>query len=242
MRETRNGNILLARVPPAERRRLERFVEVVRMDVGQTLLEMDRPIDYVWFPHDAVTSTVVRTEEGSFLEVGLMGAEGMVGLSLVLGETISNTTVIVQVAGVGSRMSARDFQREVVEPKGPLFQMIQKYCNAFMAMLAQSAVCNSMHAVDERMCRWILMTHDRVKRDEIALSHKFLAMMLGVRRAEVSRTAASLKSAALIDYTRDSLRILDRRAVEGASCDCYAVITEQMDRVFDTEWRKFPRK
>ena len=115
-------------------------------------------------PHDCVTSTLVTSEEGPSLEVGLVGAEGMVGLSLLFDEKISNNTVIGQVPGQASRMAAKDFRREVVEQRGALFQLLQRYCNAFMAMIAQSAACNSLHPIEERMCRWILMTHERVGR------------------------------------------------------------------------------
>src|SRR5262249_48881624 len=153
-------------LPSGEKRRLAPYLEPVHLDVQQSLAEFNKPIEYLWFPHDCVTSTVVTTDEGAFLEVGLMGAEGVVGLSLVLGEDVSNTTVVVQVSGQATRMRADDFKSHVLSERGPLFQLIQKYCNGFMAMLAQSAVCNSLHPVDERMCRWILMTHDRVKQNQ----------------------------------------------------------------------------
>jgi len=231
-------NLILSRMPAAERKKLEPYLEVVHLNIKDQVAEVDKPLDYVWFPHNCVTSTVVKTDGGSFLEVGLMGAEGMAGLSLLFGEETSNTTVIVQIAGDATRMRAKDFTNKVVAAREPLFQLVQKYCNAFMAMLAQSAVCNSTHPVTERMCRWVLMTHDRVEQDLIPLNHEFLSMMLGIPPSKVSTTADILARARLIDFTTESITIRDRKGLEETSCDCYNVITRQLERAFDSNWRK----
>jgi len=240
-RKTKNGSVLLESLPPAEKERLQPYVEVTEVRESEFLAELDKPIEYVWFPHNCVTSTVVITDDGSFLEVGLMGAEGMVGLSLLFGEETSNTTVIAQIPGIASRMRASDFQKEVVAKAGPLFQIIQRYCNGFTAMLAQSAVCNTEHSLHERMCKWLLMTHDRVQEDYMRLTHKFLSMMLGVRRPEVSLTAGALKQAGLIDFTRESVTIKDRKGLEEGSCECYGIIYNQLYKVFHRDWRRINR-
>ena len=164
-----------------------------------------------------------------------MGGEGMVGLSLLFGVERSNTTVICQVLGRATRMRADAFKREILGKQGRLYKMLQKYSNAFMGMVAQSAACNSMHPLEERCCRWILMTHDRVDRDEIPLTHDFLASMLGARRPTVSLTLGVLKRAGLIDYTRGSITIRNRVGLEATACECYGIVTRQMRTLFDED-------
>lgn len=130
-------------------------------------------------------------------------------------------------------MRADAFKREVLERQGVMFKMLLKYSSAFMGMVAQSAACSSLHPVEERCCRWILMTHDRVQRDEFPLTHDFLASMLGARRPTVSLTLSTLKRAGLIDYTRGSITIQNRTAIEATTCECYQIIRRQMDTVFE---------
>lgn len=221
-------NTLLAGLSAGDLKSLEPYIDDVMMGRGQPLLEIDRPIDYVWFPHDAVTSTVVDTAEGTTIEVGLMGMEGMVGLSLVLGTKLSNATVIVQIAGTGRRMRADHFVEHVVKADHPLHLRLLRYTNAFMAMVAQTAACNSLHDIDERLARWILMIHDRVQTDEMALTQEFLAYMLGVRRASVSIAASGLQAQGIIKYSRGNLVVLDRARLENACCACYAIVARIM--------------
>lgn len=217
-------NQLLARLPDAEKERLAPYLEPVFLEFKQGLLQEGEPIEYVWFPHDCVTSTVVGTPNGHTIEVGIMGIEGLVGLSLVLGEERSNTTVFTQIPGSATRMRAGAFTRHVKGEGGPLYDLLQRYTNVFMALIAQGAACNSLHPVDERMCRWILLVQGRVGRDEFPLTHEFLSMMLGVRRAGVSKVANELKLDGLINYTRGDIRILDREGLEGRSCECYELM------------------
>jgi len=224
-------NALLQSLPEEELTKLRPYLRTVELKAGQPLLEIGEPIEAVWFPHDCVTSTVVDTREGTTIEVGLMGMEGLVGVSLLLGGSVSNSTVIAQVSGTATRMSAEDFKAQIVEPRGePFFRLLQ-YVDAFMAMVAQTAACNSLHGIDERLARWILMTRDRVGRDDLALTHEFLAYMLGVRRASVSIAALGLAQMGFIKYSRGHLMILDRSGLESAACACYSVvrhITEQL--------------
>jgi CRP-like cAMP-binding protein len=161
-----------------------------------------------------------------------MGWDGMVGLSLLFFEKVSNTTVFVQVPGSATRVRADAFVRHVRDEGGPLFRQLQRYGNAFMAMVAQTAACNSLHSMDERICRWILITHDRVQRDEFSLTHEFLAAMLGVRRATVSVEADRLQQAGLINYQRGQMRITNREGLEDSVCECYGIINQMFDRVF----------
>lgn len=225
-------NQLLARLPDAEKERLRPYLEPVLLEMKQGLLEEDEAIEYVWFPHDAVTSTVVSTPAGHTIEVGLMGVEGMVGLSLLLGEEKSNTTVFTQIPGHATRMRAGAFVKHVKSERGPLYDVLQRYVNSFMAMIAQAAACNSLHPVDERMCRWILLVHDRVGRNEFPITHEFLSYMLGVRRAGVSKVANELKMEGLIGYTRGEMTILDREGLEARSCECYEFIRKTSESHF----------
>jgi CRP-like cAMP-binding protein len=161
-----------------------------------------------------------------------MGYEGMVGLSLVLGKTISNTTVIVQVAGGATRISERDFTRHVIQERGELFNLLLQYTDSFMAMVAQTAACNSLHPIDERLARWILMVHDRVGRNDIMLTQEFLAYMLGVRRPSVSLAASDLQQRGLIRYGRGQITVLDRKGLERCACDCYKIVSDIMSGMF----------
>ena len=226
------GNRLLAALPAEERERLAPHLEQVSLEFNQVLVEFDRPIEHVYFLDDAVTSTVVRTPDGDTIEVGLMGAEGFVGLSLLFGVERSNGTVIVQLAGRASRMSAADFDRHVRGRGGPCFEMLQRYVNYFQAMVQQHAACNAAHNIEERMCRWILLTHDRVGRDEFPLTQEYMALILGVRRPTVTDVAQKLREQGLIRYTRGIFTVTDRRGLEQCACPCYGVIREQTARIF----------
>jgi len=228
-------NRLLSSLPSAEIKRLSPYLEEVPVEIQQVLIRQGEPIPYVWFPRDCVTSTIVESEEGEVIEVGLMGGEGMVGLSLLLEVLRSNTTVIVQVSGTADRMPRDAFMREVVHRENPLRTLLLRYSNAFMAMVAQSAACTAQHELEARFCRWILMTHDRVGKNTLQLTQEFLSMMLGVRRPSVSVTAGVLKRAGLIDYTRGSVTVLDRKGLEENSCSCYATIQHQMEAIFEKE-------
>lgn len=224
MEDSKRENQILARLPEAERQRIAAYLEPVTLEHRQVLLRKGEPIEAVWFLDDAVTSTVVDTPEGTTIEVGMMGAEGFVGLSLVLGTEVSNTTVVVQMSGRAHRMRAEDFRRHVSAPGGPLYTLLLRYSNAFMGAVAAGSACNSLHPVGERVCRWLLTTQDRVRADHFPLTQEYLSLMLGVRRPGVSEVAGSLKRDGLIDYTRGSITVLDREGLLDRSCECYEEI------------------
>lgn len=229
------GNKLLSCFPAEERERLEPYLERVSLEFNQVLVEFDHPIEHVYFLDGAVTSTVVRTPHGDTIEVGLMGAEGFVGLSLLYGVENSNGTVVVQLPGQALRMKAEDFKRHVKERGGPSLELLLRYTNFFQVMVQQHAACNVTHRIEERMCRWMLLTHDRVGGDEFPLTQEYLSLMLGVRRPTVSEIAQKLKEEGLINYTRGNLTVTDRRGLEARSCECYEMIQEQMARTFLTD-------
>ena len=226
------ANILLNRLPATERERLARFMEPVELYFGEVLVEFDYPIEHVYFLETAVTSTVVRTPHGQTLEVGIMGAEGFVGLSLLYGVQRSNGTVVVQIPGRAMKMKATDFSEQIRAAGGPCLDLLLRYANFFQVMVQQHAACNASHTVEERMCRWILLTHDRASTETFALTHEYLSLMLGARRATVSAIAHNLKEAGIISYTRGKLRVSDRERLEACSCDCYRLIKDQSARTF----------
>ena len=228
--ESRVENTLLARLPPAERYRLLPYLEPVNLHFGEVLVEFDYLIEDVYFLETAVTSTVVRTPHGDTLEVGIMGAEGFVGLSLVYGVSRSNATVIAQIPGRALRMKAADFNRQVKSAGGLCLDLLLRYANFFQVMVQQHAACNASHSIEERMCRWILLTHDRAATDTFALTHEHLSLMLGARRASVTSIAHKLKEAGIISYTRGKLTVTDRPRLEACSCECYGLIKAQTTR------------
>jgi CRP-like cAMP-binding protein len=228
-------NKLLHSLTAEEQERLRPYLEQVSLEFDQVLVELDHPIDYVYFLESVVTSTVVRTPHGDSIEVGLMGAEGFVGLSLLYGVSQSNGTVLVQFPGNALRMKAADFITHVKEYGGACLELLLRYANFFSVMVQQHAACNAAHNVEARMCRWILLTHDRVERDVFPLTQEYLALMLGVRRPTVSDIARKLKEEGLINYTRGNLTVTDRRGLEACSCECYELIKEQTARTFQTE-------
>jgi CRP-like cAMP-binding protein len=223
---------LLDAISLEEHQRIEPYLHTVELRQGQLLVEANETIENVWFPAGCVTSTIVNTPDGSTIEVGLMGVEGLIGISLVMGSTKSNTTVVVQIPGAATRMSAGDFLEHVVKPRSELFRLLLVYIDAFLAMVAQTAACNSLHEIEQRLARWILMTHDRVARDDLPLTQEFIAYMLGVRRASVSIAAAALQQRQLIRYSRGRLLVVDRRGLELHSCPCYAIVRNISENLY----------
>jgi CRP-like cAMP-binding protein len=223
----RKENQLLANLTKEECKRLQPYMEQVDLEFNQRLVEFNKPIKYVWFPEDCVTSTIVDSLKGVTIEVGLMGTEGIVGLSLLYEVERSNATVTVMLPGRATRMRADHFKKYVVSENGPFVSLLRRYANFFAVMVGQHAACNTVHTVEQRMCRWILLTHDRVGQDGFPLTQEYLSKMLGVRRPPLSKLAGKLKREGLIDYTRGNLTVTDRKGLERRSCECYGIIKEQ---------------
>lgn len=219
-----SANQLLDRLSGSERERITPFLEPVDLHPKMTLCTAGEPISHAVFPHNAVTSTLMELPEGDAVEVGLMGSEAFVGLDLVYGTRVSLTSVVVQVSGTGTRIRADDFVREMVQPGGEFYHALLRYSRAFLGMVAQSGACNATHLLEQRLARWLLMVHDRADRDRFDLTHEFIALMLGVRRAGVSGAANSLRVAGAIEYTRGEIVVKDREILEKCSCGCYEII------------------
>lgn len=224
------ANRLLGLLPAEDYRRLHRHLKRIPLTYRQSLYRARRPLGFVYFIETGVGSLVNTMANGDAAEVGTIGNEGVVGLPLLLGDSRAPTSVYVQVPGAGLRMTAAQFQRELARSASMRTVML-RYAHALFNQVAQSAACNHFHSLQQRCCRWMLMTHDRMKSDEFLLTQEFLAMMLGVQRTGVSTAAAALRRAGLIRYRRGVVTILDRRGLRERACECYGVSKREFDRL-----------
>lgn len=225
-----NENRILEGLPAEEMERLLPYMERVELRLGDVISQPDEPLKYVYFPHRGAISVIAILEDGAQVEVGVVGNEGMHGLPVVLGADSSPLLAIVQIAGGATRMKA-DVIREEVSRCGQFSKLLLRYGQAFFIMTAQNVACNRRHPVDGRLARSLLMSQDRGKSDEIELTHEFLAIMLGVRRAGISVAANKLQTSGLISYRRGRIRVVDRQALEATSCECYRVVKKEFDRL-----------
>lgn len=231
-------NLLLAALPEAERDRLDPFLERVEMPAGQPITEPDQPIENLYFPYDAVTSTTQEMSDGTSIETGLMGIEGLAGVQVWLGQRTTPAMTFVQVPGTGHRITTEDFIREVRDKPSPLNNLIRSYVHAFLVLTSMVAACNRLHPVDQRLCRWLRMTYNRARRKEYPMRHEFLAQMLGVHRPTLSTAASMLQRAGLINYRYGKLTIIDPEGLTQGACECYGLMERQFDSIFDQPWRE----
>jgi CRP-like cAMP-binding protein len=225
-------NRLLAALPRKEYERLLPKLENASLSYKESLYEADKPIEYVYFINSGVVSLIVIMEGGAIVEVGTIGNEGMVGISVFLGANTIPGKAIVQVPGDGMRMKSGTLRNEA-KNGGPLHNVLRRYTQALLNQIAQSAACNRTHSIEQRCARWLLMTHDSVRSDEFLLTQEFLSLMLGVRRPSVSTVANKLQKAGLIRYSRGRITIVDRQGLESVSCECYRIIKEEYDRLLN---------
>ncbi len=223
-------NRLLARLPEAERQRLLPLLQPVTLAVDQVIYEARGPITHAYFPTGAVLSALTVMEDGDAIEVATVGNEGLVGHSAASGGRRSPHRVIVQIGGGGLRIEAAALRGEAAAG-GPLGDLLSDYQEAFLTQVSQSVACNGLHQLEQRCCRWLLMTRDRVGSDELRLTHEFLGVMLGARRASVTDVLRPLQDAGLVRSHRGVISILDRAGVEARSCECYRVVKAEYDRV-----------
>jgi len=202
----------------------------VPLEYKKSLYEASLPIEHVYFPINGVASLVITMADGASAEVGTIGSEGMVGLPICLGDREAPSSVYVQVPGTALRLDAGVFRKEF-ERSGTLHQTIVRYAHAFFNQVAQSAACAHLHQVEQRCCRWLLMTRDRMPSGEFLLTHEFLGMMLAVRRTTVTDVMGGLQKAGLIRYRRGHVTILDHEGLRQRACECYEISKREFDRL-----------
>ena len=223
-------NFLLAALPPAEVERLAPQLELVQMLLGDVLYEPGGPLQYVYFPITAIVSLQYMTEDGASAEVAGVGNEGMLGVSLFLGGNTTTNRATVQTGGSGYRLKGRllvdEFNRA-----GPMMRLLLRYTQALMTQMAQTAVCNRHHSVEQQLCRWLLATLDRLPSTELTMTQELIAGMIGVRREGITAAAGHLQQAKCIHYRRGHITVLDRQGLESRVCECYGVVKNEHDRL-----------
>jgi CRP-like cAMP-binding protein len=223
-------NLVLCCLPPAERERLVPHLQLVSFSLQQVIYEPGERIDNCYFPTNSVASLLYTMEDGSTAEVGLVGNEGVLGVALFLGGESSCSRTLVAVAGDAFRLSATFLKEEFAHP-GPLQHSLLRYTQAFITQVSQTAVCNRLHSVEQRLCRWLLLCDDRENRSELCMTQELIANMLGGRRETITLAAGRLQHAGLIHYCRGRISILDRKGLESIACECYRVVEDEFDRL-----------
>jgi len=224
-------NRLLALLPPDDYRRISRRMQPVSLPLRQTIYKVRAAIDSVYFPTSGFISAMTVMEDGAAIEVATIGNEGMTGMSAVVGGETSPYEMIVQIACDGVRMSI-DAAKEEWRRDGLFHRLLVKYNTAFAMQVAYSVACNGLHKIEQRCCRWLLMTADRVGKDALPLTHEFLAVMLGVRRSSISEVLRPLQERGLLSNNRGEIRIVDRAGMEATSCECYRAVKSEFTRLF----------
>ena len=221
-------NRLLRLLPPADLERLCPQLEPVELAAKTVLLESGTTVGSVHFLETATVSMIAMLEDGVRIEVGLVGLEGLVGISLLLGAPTAPLEAMTQVSGTALRLPAAAFRAALVELPA-LLGLLLRYVDAFHVQVTQSAACNSRHQIEQRLARWLLMTHDRVKGDSFTMTQEFMSTMLGVRRPGVTLAIGALQRAGLVQHDRGSVRVLNRSGLEAVSCECYDIVRQRFD-------------
>ena len=221
-------NDILRALLSSEYRHLSPMLEHVELKLGELIYRADQPIEYVYFPEHAVVAMIDTVEDGSTVEVDIIGHEGMVGINIFLGALVTPDKALVQIAGGAMRMKTSDLRKEL-RFGSPLQRLLLRYTQALLAVISQSVGCSQHHTVAQRLARWLLTMHHYAETSEFEMKQEFIAAMLGSRRVGVTEAAGKLQAAGLITYSRARIRILDEAGLEKESCECYQFIREQFD-------------
>jgi len=223
-------NRLLAALPEASYESLLPFLEPVVLPLGLSVYEPGAAQDYVWFPTDSIVSLLYVLADGAAAEIAVTGNEGLVGIALFMGGETTPSRAVVQSAGHGFRLRASALRTEF-ERGGALQHLLLRYTQALITQMTQTAVCNRHHSVDQQLCRWLLLSLDRLPGNELAMTQELIANMLGVRREGVTEAAGKLQAEGLIRYSRGHIKVVDRERLEARVCECYAVVKKEYDRL-----------
>ncbi len=228
--ERGGGNRLLAALKPQDYERLKPHLQDVPMAQHQVLYEPGKPITRAYFPHDGFVSLVTAADEGPGIETATVGAEGVIGLPLLVTQMLSPSQAIVQVSGAAATMPVEPLQHALTE-SASMRALFGNYIHAFLGQVYQAVACNALHSAEERLAKWLLMSSDRTKGNGVPLTHEFLAEMLGVGRPTVSLIARTLQNAGLITYRRGLITVLDRPGLEETSCSCYDIVRRSFEQL-----------
>jgi CRP-like cAMP-binding protein len=223
-------NHLLAALPDDVLHHLLPRLERVDLPLGQVLYESGNTLSHVYFPTSAIVSLLYVMENGASAEIAVVGNEGIVGISLFMGGESTPSRAVVQSAGLGFRLPAQEIKDEF-NRAGPAMHLLLRYTQALITQMAQTAVCNRHHSLDQQLCRWLLLSLDRLQGNELVMTQELIANMLGVRREGVTEAARKLQSSGVIRYARGRITVLDRDALEDRTCECYAVVKKEYDRL-----------
>ena len=231
-------NHLLAALPTADFELLAPHLELVVLPLGDMLYEPDRQLQHAYFPTTAIISLLHVMESGASAESAGVGNEGMVGISLFMGGETTTSSAVAQTAGHAYRLDRRRLKQEF-DRAGLLQRLLLRYTQALMTQMSQTAACNRHHSVEQQLCRWLLLTQDRVAQRELVITQELIAGMLGVRREGVTEAAGNLQRAGCISYRRGHISVLDRNGLEARSCECYALVRKELARLLsDVQYRQ----
>ena len=223
------ANQLLAALPSGEWQRWLPQLECVEMPLGQVIYESGTTLSHVYFPTTSIVSLLYVMENGASAEIAVVGNEGIVGISLFMGGESTPSRAVVQSAGHGYRLRAEVIKDEF--NRAPVLHLLLRYTQALITQMAQTAVCNRHHSLDQQLCRWLLLSLDRLRGNELVMTQELIANMLGVRREGVTEAAANLQRSGLIHYRRGHITVVDRKGLEDRTCECYAVVRKEYERL-----------
>lgn len=229
-----SDNQLLAALPVTEWLRISPLLETVNMPLGKVLYESGSKMSHVYFPINAIVSMLYVMEDGASAEIAVVGKEGLVGIALFMGGETTPSRAVVQSAGKAYRLRAPDIKKEF-DRSGPVLHLLLRYTQALITQMSQTAVCNRHHSLDQQLCRWLLLSLDRLGSNELVMTQELIANMLGVRREGVTEAAVNLQKIGLIKYARGHITVLDRNGLENRVCECYAVVKREYDRLLPNQ-------
>lgn len=225
-----SGNQILAAMPEAELQRWLPQLELIQMSLGQIIFEPGAELEYAYFPLNAIVSLLYVMENGESAEIALVGNDGVLGITVLMGGNSTTMRAVVQSAGQGWRLPARELLAEV-ERGGETLRLLLLYAQALLTQMTQTAACNRHHTLSQQFCRWLLMSFDRLGGSEMVMTQQLIAKMLGVKSSEVTAAAITLQASGAIEYRDGRVRLLDRPTLQRASCECYEVVRQETDRL-----------